>query len=143
MLLTLFAPANIFFSYLVSFGFNKPESGLKWLSVLYLVTGLVIPFVSVLLEVETTIHVQYLMSAIPLSVLIQGLLNTVFTGNQDFISSQMKIEGSPLERKRNRYVVKMESQLITYNQAKISLIIMAVVSLLAIVIIEKRNMRSH
>lgn len=43
--MSLFGPAHILFSYLISFGFTNPQSALKFISLVYMVAGFVIPFV--------------------------------------------------------------------------------------------------
>ena len=44
-LMALFGPAHTLFSYLISFGFSKPQSALKFISIAYMLSGFVIPFV--------------------------------------------------------------------------------------------------
>lgn len=44
-LMALFGPAHTLFSYFISFGFSKPQSALKFISIAYMLSGFVIPFV--------------------------------------------------------------------------------------------------
>jgi hypothetical protein len=44
-LMALFGPAHTLFSYLISFGFYKPQSALKFISLAYMIAGFVLPFI--------------------------------------------------------------------------------------------------
>ena len=44
-LMALFGPAHTLFSYFISFAFSKPQSALKFISIAYMLSGFVIPFV--------------------------------------------------------------------------------------------------
>lgn len=41
----VFGPAHTLFSYLISFGFEKPQSALKFISLIYMVAGFIMPFI--------------------------------------------------------------------------------------------------
>ena len=44
-LMAAFGPAHTLFSYLISFGFLKPQSALKFIALAYMIAGFVLPFV--------------------------------------------------------------------------------------------------
>jgi hypothetical protein len=44
-LMALFGPAHTLFSYFISFGFKKPQSALKFISLVYMVAGFIMPFI--------------------------------------------------------------------------------------------------
>ena len=50
-LLALFGAAHTLFSYLISFTFHKPQTALKFISIVYMVAGFVIPFIFKMLNV--------------------------------------------------------------------------------------------
>ena len=43
-LLGAFGPAHILFSYLISFSFTDPQNALKFISIVYMISGFVLPF---------------------------------------------------------------------------------------------------
>jgi hypothetical protein len=40
-----FGPAHILYSYLISFAFIQPQNALKFISIAYMLSGFIIPFV--------------------------------------------------------------------------------------------------
>mmetsp|Transcript_3730 Transcript_3730/g.5633 ORF Transcript_3730/g.5633 Transcript_3730/m.5633 type:complete len:368 (-) Transcript_3730:1301-2404(-) len=51
LLMAAFGPAHTLFSYLLSFGFKKPQNALKFISIIYFIAGFVIPFILKLLSI--------------------------------------------------------------------------------------------
>ena len=45
LLLAVFGPAHTLFSYLLSFFFLQPQSALKFISLIYMVAGFIMPFI--------------------------------------------------------------------------------------------------
>lgn len=43
-MMCLFGPAHTLFSYFISFGFTKPQTALKFISIIYMIAGFVMPF---------------------------------------------------------------------------------------------------
>jgi len=81
-LMCLFGPAHILFSYLLSFAYTKPQNALKFISVIYMISGFVIPFILKLLSVGidrcdgyTYTLTQMLSQAVPLQPMSSGLIN--------------------------------------------------------------------
>jgi hypothetical protein len=44
-LMTVFGFAHTLFSYLISFAFKKPSNALKFISIVYMLAGFVVPFI--------------------------------------------------------------------------------------------------
>lgn len=52
--MAIFGPAHILFSYFLSFAFKKPTSALKFISIIYMIAGFILPFIFKIISVGLT-----------------------------------------------------------------------------------------
>ena len=82
--MVMFGPAHTLFSYLISFAFIQPQNALKFISLAYMLSGFIIPFILKMIAIqvdhcEGTFYLvtQFLSQAIPLQPMSQGLTDMI------------------------------------------------------------------
>jgi ABC-type multidrug transport system fused ATPase/permease subunit len=94
-LMSMFGPAHTLFSYLISFGFTNPQSALKFISLVYMVAGFILPFIFKVISLgidrcEGNIYAvtSFLSQGIPLQPMSNGLMDLVNKGHRGFFEEQ-------------------------------------------------------
>lgn len=89
--MSLFGPAHILFSYLISFAFTNPQNALKFISLVYMVAGFILPFVFKIISLgldrcQGSIYVvtSFISQGIPLQPLSNALIDIINRGHWGF-----------------------------------------------------------
>mmetsp|Transcript_10517 Transcript_10517/g.17627 ORF Transcript_10517/g.17627 Transcript_10517/m.17627 type:complete len:443 (+) Transcript_10517:941-2269(+) len=161
-LLALFGPAHILFSYLASFSFNRPQTALKFVSMVYLVAGFVIPFVLKVLSVGTDrcqgyfyAFSQVVTQMVPLQPLSTGLISLVNSGHTGLLEEQKEKQEESTRRQqeiaarhgRKNFHADFFSSYQScdgfvkdVDSALVALFLSALISLLAVLLVEKAKL---
>jgi len=94
-LMCLFGPAHTLFSYFISFGFSKPQSALKFISIAYMLSGFVLPFIFKIISLGVDrcegwfyTSSQLISQGIPLHPMSAGLIDLLNKGHWGFFNEQ-------------------------------------------------------
>ena len=107
--MAMFGPAHTLFSYMISFAFTDPQTALKFISLVYMIAGFILPFVLKLIsfgidrcEGPVYVGTQLFAQAIPLQPMTHGLIDMLTRGHLGFFREQTDREQEELERMRRR-----------------------------------------